>query len=237
MNQTAWVVCGGVAVVAIAAALFVFSGKNTSEVVVTDASKNSGASVVIKNAATTTDEAITQSPVKKMEANISESTRATLHTNKGDIVVKFYAKDAPNAVANFLKLANEKFYDGVRFHRVIKSFMIQGGDPFSKDDNKIAQWGQGDPGYKFADEINAGSALYQRGYKRGVLAMANSGPNTNGSQFFIMHADYGLPPLYVIFGEVESGLDVIDAIANVPTTGSPSDRPLSPITVTSVTVK
>ena len=93
--------------------------------------------------------------------------------------------------------------------------MIQGGDPQSKDDSKTALWGTGGPGYKFNDEINTQSDLYAKiGYKKGVVAMANSGPNTNGSQFFIMHSDYSLPPLYTIFGKVISGQDVVDKIAN-----------------------
>jgi cyclophilin family peptidyl-prolyl cis-trans isomerase len=112
--------------------------------------------------------------------------------------------------------------------------MIQSGDPLSKDDAMQARWGTGGPGYQFADEIIPTSTLYKRGYKRGVVAMANAGPNTNGSQFFIMHADYPLPPNYTIFGTVVSGQEVVNAIATTPT--GAQDRPVSPITITSVNV-
>ncbi|MES2315841.1 MAG: peptidylprolyl isomerase [Patescibacteria group bacterium] len=170
-------------------------------------------------------------PIKTTSMN----TTATLHTNKGDIKIEFFETDAPKTVANFIKLAKGGFYDGVKFHRVIKGFMDQTGDPLSKDDTKMALWGTGDPGYKFADEINAQSSLYQTGYKKGVVAMANSGPNTNGSQFFIMAVDYPLPPLYTIFGHVIAGQDVVDAINNVAT--GPNDRPVSAAVINSVSVQ
>ncbi|HEV7702440.1 MAG TPA: peptidylprolyl isomerase [Candidatus Paceibacterota bacterium] len=165
-----------------------------------------------------------------------ETTEATLKTNMGSITFEFYAKDAPNTVVNFEKLAKEGFYNGTRFHRVIKGFMIQSGDPQSKDDSKASLWGTGGPGYKFADEINAQSDLYTKtGYKKGIVAMANSGPNTNGSQFFIMTEDYPLPPLYTIFGRVTSGQDVVDKIALVKT--GANDRPVDPVTIESITLK
>ncbi|OGZ08345.1 MAG: hypothetical protein A3D65_00390 [Candidatus Lloydbacteria bacterium RIFCSPHIGHO2_02_FULL_50_13] len=159
----------------------------------------------------------------------------TLKTSMGDITLRLATADAPKTTENFLKLAKSSFYNGVRFHRVIKGFMIQGGDPLSKDDTQVERWGTGGPGYQFADEINAGSALYHKGYKRGVVAMANSGPNTNGSQFFIMHQDYPLPPSYTIFGEVVAGQDVVDKIATTPTASG--DRPLTPVTIVSVSIK
>lgn len=162
-------------------------------------------------------------------------TTATLKTNMGDITFEFYSADAPKTVENFTKLAKEGFYDGVKFHRVIKGFMIQAGDPQSKDDAKAAMWGTGGPGYKFNDEINAESNLYKTGYKKGIVAMANSGPNTNGSQFFIMTADYPLPPLYTIFGKVTSGQDIVDKIALVKT--GPNDRPVDPVIITSISLK
>src|SRR3990167_994519 len=127
---------------------------------------------------------------------------ATLKTTAGDIVIALNAKETPKTVNNFVYLARKGFYNNTIFHRVIKGFMIQGGDP--KGD------GTGGPGYKFADESFTGE------YTRGTVAMANSGPNTNGSQFFIMHADNPLPKNYVIFGKVISGLDVVDRIANAP---------------------
>ena len=150
----------------------------------------------------------------------------TITTNKGVIVFETFDGDAPNTVANFIKLAKKGFYDGVIFHRVIKDFMIQGGDPTGT--------GTGGPGYTFADELNSATASYKAGYVRGTVAMANAGPNTNGSQFFIMHKDVPLPHAYTIFGKVVSGMDVVDAIATTPT--DRSDRPLSPITMEKVVV-
>ena len=179
------------------------------------------------------EEPITNSNNKP--SNTLKTMQATLQTNKGDITVEFYEKDAPKTVANFLKLAKDGFYNGVKFHRVIKGFMIQGGDPNSRDDSKIDSWGMGGPGYKFADEIDPKSELYvssSGGYKRGILAMANSGPNTNGSQFFIMHQDYPLEPLYTIFGHVVLGQDVVDAIANVKT--GANDRPVEAVVIKNV---
>lgn len=256
MNQTTWIVGGGIVIVAISMMLYFFSGDGlpktdaqspkviNPETMLTPAT-STGDTSEIENSAqqTTTNPAVdavatppkgAEVPAEKKAQVLSE---VLVKTSMGNITLKLYAKDAPNAVENFTKLAKEGFYNGVRFHRVIKGFMIQTGDPFSKDDTQMESWGQGGPGYKFADEINAQSAIYQRGYKHGVLAMANSGPNTNGSQFFIMNADYPLPPLYVIFGEVVNGLDVVDAIGNVATTGRPNDRPLTPVTITSMEVK
>lgn len=148
-------------------------------------------------------------------------------TNKGDITVELFADDAPKAAENFVTLAKKGFYDGVIFHRVISGFMIQGGDPTGT--------GRGGPGYQFADELNPATASYKRGYVRGTLAMANSGPDTNGSQFFIMHADYPLPHAYTIFGRVTSGIEVVDAIAAGAVDGN--DRPLSEVKMTKVTVE
>jgi cyclophilin family peptidyl-prolyl cis-trans isomerase len=168
--------------------------------------------------------------------NNKKIMNATLKTNMGEITIEFFDADAPNTVANFQKLAKAGFYDSTKFHRVIKGFMIQGGDPNSKDDSKMNLWGTGDPGYKFADEIDPRSDLYVKvGYKKGVVAMANSGPNTNGSQFFIMNEDYNLPPLYTIFGKVTSGQDVVDKIALVKT--GASDRPIDPVIIKSITLK
>lgn len=162
--------------------------------------------------------------------------KATLNTSKGDIQIEFYADEAPKTVENFTKLANSKFYDGVKFHRVIKGFMIQTGDPLSKDESKASLWGTGGPGYKFADEIDPSSDLYTKvGYKKGVVAMANSGPNTNGSQFFIMHTDTPLPPAYTIFGKVVGGQEVVDQIALVST--GPNDRPTDAVVIKSIKVE
>lgn len=159
----------------------------------------------------------------------------TLKTNLGSIDLELFSESAPATVQNFLKLIKSGFYDGTRFHRVIKGFMIQGGDPLSKDTALQNRWGQGGPGYKFDDEINPNSEPYITGYKRGILAMANSGPNTNGSQFFIMHQDYPLPPSYTIFGKVISGIEVVDKIANNPT--APGDRPIKDVVIEKGEVK
>lgn len=150
----------------------------------------------------------------------------TIKTNKGDIKFKTYAQDAPNTVENFVKLANEGFYNGVIFHRVIDGFMIQGGDPTGT--------GMGGPGYAFNDEINPSSKIYQEGYRKGIVAMANAGPNTQGSQFFIMVADFLLPPSYTIFGKITSGQDVADAISMVERDAN--DRPLEEVIIETVLV-
>jgi len=172
----------------------------------------------------------------ELTQEINKMTTATLKTNKGEITIEFFDAQAPKTVANFTKLAKDGFYDGVKFHRVIKGFMIQGGDPLTKDDSKMAFWGTGDPGYKFADEIDPKSDLYTKtGYAKGIVAMANSGPDTNGSQFFIMTENYPLPPLYTIFGKVISGQDVVDKIDNVQT--NTGDRPINPVVIESISLK
>jgi peptidyl-prolyl cis-trans isomerase A (cyclophilin A) len=168
---------------------------------------------------------------------------ATLKTSMGDIVIQLFEDKAPKTVANFIGLASgtkewtdpktgekvkRSLYNGTIFHRVIPGFMIQGGDPLGN--------GTGGPGYKFDDEFNS-ELRHTRG---GILSMANAGPNTNGSQFFILHQDYPLPPNYVIFARVTSGMDAVDAIANTPT--GPGDdgamsRPLSPQVIKKVTIR
>ena len=151
----------------------------------------------------------------------------TLATSMGEIQFRVYDTDAPKTAENFITLAKKGFYDNLTFHRVIKGFMIQGGDP--KGD------GTGGPGYTFADELNSAAASYQEGYKKGVVAMANAGPNTNGSQFFIMLADTALPHSYTIFGKVIKGQDVVDAIGSVKTDGR--DRPIQPVVIRAVKVE
>ena len=160
-----------------------------------------------------------------------EITKATLHTAKGDIVIELLGADAPDTVANFIKLAQSGFYDGTKFHRVIKGFMIQGGDPLSKDDAMAARWGTGGPGYQFADEIRPGNRN-----DIGTITMANAGPNTNGSQFFInTAANNFLDTKHTVFGKVVAGLDVVKAIETTPT-GS-NDRPVEPMVITSITLE
>ena len=154
---------------------------------------------------------------------------AVIQTNKGTIKFELLESDAPKTTENFITLAEKGYYDGVIFHRVIKGFMIQGGDPTGTGQGGESAWGG-----RFNDEIDSSSALYQRGYKKGTVAMANAGPNTNGSQFFIMHADYPLPPSYTIFGRVTDGLDVVDTIAESET--DRSDRPASEVKIENVTI-
>ena len=145
---------------------------------------------------------------------------ASIVTSAGTLTAELFAAEAPRTVNNFVFLAREGFYQGVIFHRVIDGFMIQGGDPTGT--------GTGGPGYRFADEP------VTRKYLRGTLAMANAGPNTNGSQFFVMHADYGLPPSYTIFGKLTAGEEVVDAIATAPK--GAQDRPRDPVRIESVTI-
>lgn len=156
---------------------------------------------------------------------------AILHTNKGDITIELFDADAPKTVANFTKLAREGYYDGTKFHRVIRNFMIQGGDPQSKDDAMIARWGTGGPGYTFEDEIHANNRNAV-----GTISMANAGPNTNGSQFFINTADNNfLDPKHTVFGRVTTGMEVVQAIEGTAT--GQNDRPIEPMVIQSITLQ
>lgn len=161
---------------------------------------------------------ITQEPAPMTDA--AKQDIAVLHTSQGGITIALNVGQTPNTVKNFIDLAQKDVYNGTIFHRVIKGFMIQGGDP-SGD-------GTGGPGYQFDDEPFTGE------YTRGAVAMANAGPNTNGSQFFIMHADYPLPKNYTIFGRVTAGMDVVDKIAESQVTMSASGERSKPITPTVV---
>jgi cyclophilin family peptidyl-prolyl cis-trans isomerase len=159
----------------------------------------------------------------KMSIDKTKKYTAVMKTTAGEIEIELYADKTPITVNNFVSLAKKKFYEGVIFHRTIKGFMIQGGDPTGT--------GSGGPGYKFNDEPFDGE------YTRGTLAMANAGPNTNGSQFFIMHKDNPLPKNYVIFGKVTKGLDVVDAIAEAPTKPEgEGSTPVKPVKIQSVTI-
>jgi cyclophilin family peptidyl-prolyl cis-trans isomerase len=155
---------------------------------------------------------------------------AVIQTNKGTIRVEMLEADAPKTTENFITLAQRGYYDGIIFHRVIKGFMIQGGDPTGTGRGGESAWGG-----RFNDEIDRSSPVYQTGYKAGTMAMANAGPNTNGSQFFIMHVDYQLPPSYTIFGRVTEGQDVVDAIATTAT--GPGDRPIQEVKMEKVTIE
>jgi cyclophilin family peptidyl-prolyl cis-trans isomerase len=161
-------------------------------------------------------------PTMAIEA--TKNYTATLETTDGMMKINLFVKENPITVNNFVFLANQGFYDHTIFHRIIKGFMIQGGDPLGN--------GTGSPGYKFADE------KITRDYKRGTIAMANSGANTNGSQFFIMHADYPLPKNYVIFGEIDpadsTSLTTLDAIANTSVIDNGMGETSKPTTLVSV---
>jgi cyclophilin family peptidyl-prolyl cis-trans isomerase len=156
----------------------------------------------------------------EMQIDPGKTYTATIETSAGTLVAELYASEAPRTVNNFVFLAREGFYTDVIFHRTITGFMVQGGDPTGT--------GTGGPGYRFDDET------VTRQYLRGTLAMANAGPNTNGSQFFVMHADYPLPPNYTIFGKLSAGEDVVDAIVTAPT--GAQDRPVDPVRITSVSI-
>ena len=158
-------------------------------------------------------------------AKSSGGMHGVIETDKGAIALEFFTADAPKAVENFRLLAEHGYYDGLTFHRVVTGFMIQGGDPAGDGTGGESAWG-----LPFADEINPESTLYRDGYRRGLVAMANSGPNTNGSQFFIMHQDYPLPPNYVIFARVTAGMEFVDAIAETPTTRGPGGEMSQPTT-------
>jgi peptidyl-prolyl cis-trans isomerase B (cyclophilin B) len=149
-------------------------------------------------------------------------SQATMSTSAGDIVIELFDEDAPKTVENFTKLAQDGFYDGLIFHRVIKDFMIQGGCPEGT--------GTGGPGYQFEDEFNDHKVV------RGALAMANAGPNTNGSQFFLVTTQEAswLDGKHTVFGQITQGMDVVDAIEDVATDGR--DKPLEDVTITSLTI-
>ena len=153
--------------------------------------------------------------------DLDKGYTATLDTNHGEIVIELDPARSPQTVNNFVFLARDGYYDGVIFHRVIENFMIQGGDPTGT--------GSGGPGYKLRDEIEGPGT-----YSRGTVAMANAGPNTNGSQFFICHTDVGLPHSYTIFGKVASGMEAVDSIATTAT--DRNDRPDGEVVINKVTI-
>jgi peptidylprolyl isomerase len=164
------------------------------------------------------------SAAPEMTIDPNKTYTATIETTKGTMKAELYAKEAPMAVNNFVFLARDNFYQGIKFHRIIKDFMVQTGDPTGT--------GRGGPGYRFADEP------VTREYERGTLAMANAGPNTNGSQFFIVHQDsQQLPKDYTIFGKLTEGLDVLDALANTPTTGAEGSTPTEDVRITNITIE
>ena len=174
----------------------------------------------------------TPSPTPSMSptATTDQKEVAVITTTEGTMVAEFWPEVAPKTVENFKKLAREGFYDGTAFHRVIKGFMIQGGDPLTKDESKQARWGTGDPGYKIKAEFS------EKSHTRGVLSMARSqDPDSAGSQFFICHGDPKfLDRQYTAFGKLIKGDDVLEKIATTPTTTP--DRPLKRMNVESIKI-
>ena len=177
-----------------------------------------------KGESTMSDEKV-YSSMPEMIIDQNKSYTAVIQTSMGDLTVEFFSDTAPVTVNNFVSLSNDGYYDNIIFHRVISGFMIQGGDPSGTGHGEYGKF----PGYTFEDELNN-----QQPYEKGILSMANAGPNTNGSQFFIMHVDYPLPYQYTIFGKVTDGLDVIDTIASVQT--AEGDKPVEDVVILGVTV-
>ncbi|PID70087.1 peptidylprolyl isomerase [bacterium DOLZORAL124_38_8] len=156
--------------------------------------------------------------------------KAVFKTNRGDFELELWDEHAPNTVENFVKLAKEGFYNDTKFHRVIEGFMIQGGDPLSKDDEQVAYWGTGGPGYQFDCEIHP-----ENKNEIGTISMANAGPNTNGSQFFINTNDnHFLNTKHTVFGKILSGMDTVTDIEQVAT--NHMDRPMNDVVVELVEV-
>jgi len=203
--------------------------KNSSKENITPIEQNQLNDIIV---ATTSD--ATNSPdetINNKEKRDEKTMNAILHTSMGDITIKLNTEATPKTVENFTKLARSGFYDGTKFHRVMKGFMNQGGDPLSKDDSQMARWGMGGPGYQFADEITPSNSN-----AIGSLAMANAGPNTNGSQFFINAADNSfLNSKHTVFGQVTDGMDVVMAINNVKT--AIGDRPIEAVVIKSIEIK
>lgn len=168
-------------------------------------------------------------------AKSSGGRHAVLKLDQGEVELELLPDAAPKAVENFRLLAEHGYYDGLTFHRVVKGFMLQGGDPLGDGRGGQSAWGG-----TFPDEIKPDSPLYKAGYRRGIVAMANRGPNTNTSQFFIMHQDYRLAPSYVIFAKVIRGFEVVDALAELPTAPGPdgsSSVPRQPPVIRRVVIK
>lgn len=208
-------VLGGVVVLIL---IFTLTGKSNTN--------NQTMNENTQQVATTTEEQATTTPVVE-----SKGTTAVFTTNQGTFSLSLETEKAPKTVANFVKLAQEGFYNGQRFHRVIEGFMIQGGDPLSKDVANKAMWGTGGPGYKFADEFGQGLSNVV-----GTISMANAGPNTNGSQFFINTNDnVFLDGKHAVFGKVSSGMDVVMKLSQVPTDSS--DKPVQDVVIEKVEIK
>ena len=220
-NNWLWIFLGIVAIVVIIMVVWAFRAPapTLSSSASSDASDTSLFSPMLKTIDTTVLDAYTTDPVVHMQ------------TDKGEIVVRLYKDDAPQTVANFLNLINDRFYDGLTFHRVIDDFMIQTGDPLSKDDDPSDD-GTGGPGYQFDDEFNNQTPKLVRG----VVAMANAGPNTNGSQFFIITAEAAdwLDEQHTPFAQVVEGMEAVDKIGKIET--DDTDRPIKDIIVEKITL-
>ncbi len=169
---------------------------------------------------------------------------AIVETSMGTFEMELFKTDAPKTVENFVELTKKKYFDGMRVHRVAKGFVVQTGDDKSKDPALVAQWGTGGSsmwGKDFEDELDSSTSSYKKGYKKGVVAMANRGPNTNSSQFFICLKDVGLPHSYTIFGKVIKGMDVVEKIGQVEIVagrmGSSDGRPKQDVLVAKIHMK
>ena len=193
--------------------LFIFCGEDASEETTVEATIETTEEIEM-----TYDKTYSAPPA--MNINESANYSAVIETSLGSIEIELFTDIAPITVNNFVNLSKDGYYDNVIFHRVIKGFMIQGGDPSGTGHGEMGKY----PGYEFQDELNNPMQ-----YEKGIVAMANRGPNTNGSQFFIMHVDYPLPYDYTIFGKVSNGIDVVDAIANVQT--GDMDKPVDDVVI------
>lgn len=227
MNKQTAIILSGT--VAIAAIVFAVASNQKNQEEARETEINSKQEIRENASVEANDADNTSSAAPALDSEYQKIMNATMKTSLGEIKIELYGDKTPITAGNFAKLAEAGFYDGVKFHRVISGFMIQGGDPLAKDDAQKELWGTGGPGYKFNDEPFEGQ------YARGTIAMANSGPNTNGSQFFIMHADYPLPPQYVIFGKVLEGMEAVDAIAALETDAR--DCPLNPPVIESINIE
>ena len=167
----------------------------------------------------------TYTTAQEMTIDVNSKYSAEIETSLGNIVIELFTETSPITVNNFVTLSNDGYYNDVIFHRVIKGFMIQGGDPSGTGHGDMGKY----PGYDFEDELNNPMK-----YEKGIVAMANRGPNTNGSQFFIMHEEYPLPYQYTIFGKVLNGLDVVDAIGNVQT--GENDKPNEDVVIYNIKI-
>ena len=168
---------------------------------------------------------------------------AVVETSLGTFEITLYRSDAPKTVENFTKLSSQNYYNGILFHRISKGFVIQAGDPQTKDKSLMSRWGSGGSsiyGAKFEDELNKDTKSYKEGYQKGVLAMANAGPGTNGSQFFVLLEDQTswMPHNYTIFGRVTKGMDVVTKIGDEPIVNGDNDgRPVNDIVINKITIK